>query len=390
MPDLSANQSYELELRKIALEEAKERNRVEEAAQARALEQERLAADRRAPTREAGAKRREITVGLVTALAASLATVAAAFVGGFLKVSDTAEANLGKVTLEQQKFAFDKLNDALTTTDPLQRASKLIFLVDIGVLNDRLDPAKIRELAAEEQKGIEDGTLEVPILPNSLGGDPPTVSNFFEGSGPNLDLFRSDAVVADLGKYGMLQSAEEVALLLALFDWQTAGFKTMVENANYTADRLQAIWPKRYQDRALAMADAGDPQAILNRVYGNRMGNSDPGDGYRYRGRGFLQITGKSEYMEAGKAIGVNLVDDPDQAALPDVALRIALIELENYGAISELQSGDVQRLLIKVNGGLVGLSGVIALRAAYLAALKSETYADHPIVKALRGPGKD
>ena len=110
--------------------------------------------------------------------------MAAALVGGVLKVSDTAESNLGQVMLEQQKFALAKLNEARGTSDPEQKADKLIFLVDIGLFKDRLNgDGQIREMAVQEKERLKSGGQNWSVTPDSLGSSV-SVSNFFLGVGP--------------------------------------------------------------------------------------------------------------------------------------------------------------------------------------------------------------
>lgn len=81
---------------------------------------------------------------------------------------------------------------------------------------------------------------------------------------------------------------------------ETGGFKRFEENLNYSTIGLMRIWPNRFQSEALAASYAHDPEAIANRVYSNRMGNGDAasGDGWKYRGRGAIQITGRAMYDE--------------------------------------------------------------------------------------------
>lgn len=93
----------------------------------------------------------------------------------------------------------------------------------------------------------------------------------------------------------------------------------IVENLNYSAAGLRGTFPKYFTTDAVANQYARKPEAIANRAYGNRMGNGkeDSGDGWKYRGRGLVQITGKNNYTTYG------IANDPERALLPDVAVAI-------------------------------------------------------------------
>lgn len=96
-----------------------------------------------------------------------------------------------------------------------------------------------------------------------------------------------------------------------------SGFKPAVENLNYNAQRLTQVWPSRFPTLASAQRCAHNPEALANTVYAGRLGNggAESGDGFMFRGRGFLQITGRSNYAKYGKLIGIDLIAQPELAA---------------------------------------------------------------------------
>lgn len=110
------------------------------------------------------------------------------------------------------------------------------------------------------------------------------------------------------------------AMFLAQCAHESQGFEHLVENLNYSADGLARTWPNRYakdgKPNSLALQIARKPELIANHTYANRMGNGPPesGDGWDFRGRALIGITGRDMYLRAGKAIGVDLVGHPDLA----------------------------------------------------------------------------
>ena len=126
------------------------------------------------------------------------------------------------------------------------------------------------------------------------------------------------------------------------------------ENLNYSAERLCEVWPARFPRLADALPYARSPEALANRVYGGRLGNTQPGDGWRYRGRGLLQVTGRDNYAAVGRALVLDLVGNPDQLALPAIALRASIAWWERN--VPDSAMGDIKRVTRTVNGGTNGL----------------------------------
>lgn len=147
-----------------------------------------------------------------------------------------------------------------------------------------------------------------------------------------------------------------VAHWLAQFAVESANFTRFEENLNYSAERLCAVWPKRFPSPSDAEACAGNPEALANKVYGGRMGNDEPGDGWKYRGRG-PQITGKANYAAAQQRTGLPLVDNPDLAAKPE---NFVLLACDYWAAhqINDLaDKDDLRAVTLAVNGAYNGIS---------------------------------
>jgi len=133
-----------------------------------------------------------------------------------------------------------------------------------------------------------------------------------------------------------------IAYILATPVIETGGtFQPIVENLNYSEQGLRNTFPK-YFSPADAKAYARQPQKIANRAYGNRMGNGpEPsGDGWRYRGRGYCQITGRNNYSKFSDLLGIDLVANPDLALTDEVAGRIITIGMRD-GIFTGKRLGD-------------------------------------------------
>ena len=122
-----------------------------------------------------------------------------------------------------------------------------------------------------------------------------------------------------------IDTRNEMASFLAQAGHETRGFTRFEENLNYTVGRLMAVWPRRFPRIEDAMPYAHQPVLLAQRVYGGRMGNTQPGDAWMYRGRGLPMLTGRRNYSLAGDGIGLDLLEHPDWLAVPSLGTRIAL-----------------------------------------------------------------
>lgn len=123
-----------------------------------------------------------------------------------------------------------------------------------------------------------------------------------------------------------INTPERQAAFLSQLGHETAGLSLIEENLNYSTDGLLRVFSKYFPSRSAAEQYSRKPEKIANLVYSGRMGNGDEasGDGYRYRGRGPIQLTGKTNYREAGRALGYDLVSNPDMASSPEVGSLVA------------------------------------------------------------------
>lgn len=148
-----------------------------------------------------------------------------------------------------------------------------------------------------------------------------------------------------------------IAAIMAQTSHESGHFKFLEENLNYSASGLTSIFGK-YFNADTAAQYAKQPEKIANKVYANRMGNGpeESGDGYKYRGRGFIQLTGKVNYAAAGQSLGLDLTNNPNLAAEPKNAANIAIWYFKkNIKRITNW--ADTLNITKIVNGGTIGLA---------------------------------
>ncbi|CAG1022722.1 Autolytic lysozyme [Patescibacteria group bacterium] len=158
-----------------------------------------------------------------------------------------------------------------------------------------------------------------------------------------------------------INTALRLAHFLAQCGHESAGFKTTQENLNYSADGLNKIFGK-YFKTVSAESYARQPEKIASRVYANRMGNGDEAskEGWKYRGRGYIQLTGKSNYTEFDKFVDDDIVENPDLVASNYALLSAAWYwnsRSLNTSADKGASDAVVTEITKKVNGGTIGLA---------------------------------
>jgi len=153
-----------------------------------------------------------------------------------------------------------------------------------------------------------------------------------------------------------INTAARLAAFLAQGLIETGFLKATVEGMNYrSAERLMKIWPSRFPTLESAQPFVGNEEKLANRVYANRMGNGPPesGDGYRYRGRGFFQITGKDNYRKFGDMAGVDLLSNPEALEQDfKLSIRVAAAYFQKAGLAAFADRGDFAAVSRGVNLG--------------------------------------
>lgn len=155
-----------------------------------------------------------------------------------------------------------------------------------------------------------------------------------------------------------ITSAARVAAFIAQTAHESGGYSALKENLNYKAATLMKLWPKRFPDQATADQYAGNPEAIANYVYANRMGNGAPetGDGYRYCGRGLLQLTGKDNYSNFANYAGIAVEQAPEYIETPRGAVHSACWFWYVNDCNTYADANDIEGLTKRINGGTIGL----------------------------------
>jgi len=170
------------------------------------------------------------------------------------------------------------------------------------------------------------------------------------------------AMIPDTAAKFGINTPLRLAHFLAQCGHESGGFRATQENLNYSAKGLMGIFKKYFPTLALAQAYERKPEKIANRVYGGRMGNGpeSSGEGYKFRGRGYIQLTGKENYTAFGKSIGEDMTVNQDKVSGPYALLSAAWFFSKNgLHKIADEGSSDavVTKITKRVNGGTIGLA---------------------------------
>lgn len=155
---------------------------------------------------------------------------------------------------------------------------------------------------------------------------------------------------------GILGAVTRFQYFLAQLGHESNGLTQREENLSYSASRLTEVWPSRFPTLATAKPYERNPEKLANFVYGGRMGNTNPGDGFRYRGRGYIQLTGRDAYQEVGRIAGLDLENNPDFAAKAENGIKIACAFWTWKNINPACDASDFTLVTKKINGGTNGL----------------------------------
>ena len=155
-----------------------------------------------------------------------------------------------------------------------------------------------------------------------------------------------------------INTPERVAAFIAQCAHESGGFKFLKENLNYKAASLRKVFPKYFPSDELAQAYEKKPEKIANRIYGNRMGNGpeESGDGFRYCGRGLIQLTGKDNYSWFAASLEIPVEEASEYLETFEGAVQSACWFWETNNLNQWADKGDILTLTKRINGGTIGL----------------------------------
>ena len=155
-----------------------------------------------------------------------------------------------------------------------------------------------------------------------------------------------------------ISTPQRQACFIGQCQHESANFTKLEEGLNYSASRLMAVWPSRFPNLDVANQYANNPEKLANKIYSGRMGNGneESGEGYAYRGRGLIQMTGKEAYANCGSGLGMDFIGDPDLLATVEYACLSAGWFWNKKGLNDLADIGDYETMTKRINGGLIGL----------------------------------
>lgn len=165
------------------------------------------------------------------------------------------------------------------------------------------------------------------------------------------------AAVVDAMPRWEIDTDKRQAAFLAQLAHESIELSVVEENINYSAGALMRTWPKRFPTLEIAQTYERQPQKIANFVYANRLGNGDveSGDGWMYRGRGPIQLTGRANYKACGTAIGQDLEHFPEIVLRAAIGAEVACWFWYSHGLNDLADRGEFEQITRIVNGGLNG-----------------------------------
>jgi putative chitinase len=182
------------------------------------------------------------------------------------------------------------------------------------------------------------------------------LNEFFEDTDENI-IQKYVEFLNEMMEFYEINNKNRISMFLAQVGHESGGLRTIKENLNYSADRLKVIFPKYFRGVDTS-AFAKNPQKIANRVYASRMGNGDEasGDGYRYCGRGLVQLTGKSNYQAFAADMNMSLEEATEWLATEEGAAWSAGWFWDSRELNQWADKGDIVTVTKKINGGTIGL----------------------------------
>jgi putative chitinase len=257
--------------------------------------------------------------------------------------------NNENVKLMQQKLGIEP---AVTNFGPKTEAAVKAWQAAHGLDADGIVGDKTWAMIMAEGQSVP-APIETPIAP--IGG---LKLDKLKGHIPDAVI----SMIPDTAAKFQINTPLRLAHFLAQCGHESGGFRATQENLNYSAKGLNGIFKKYFPTEAAAASYARNPQKIANKVYANRMDNGSEasGDGYKFRGRGYIQLTGRANYTLFGKAIGEDIATNPDVVSGKYALLSAAWFWSKN--GLNKLADGGATDAVVtsitkRVNGGTIGLA---------------------------------
>ena len=175
-----------------------------------------------------------------------------------------------------------------------------------------------------------------------------------------IDLKWEEPLQAAFDKYD-INTLKRQAAFIGQCAHESANFKVLQENLNYSAEGLMKTWPSRFSTKEVADQYARQPAKIAGKVYNGRLGNTSEEEASKYLGRGLIQLTGKENYERCGLAIGVDLLSNPDLLLDPRYAAMSAGWFWNKKGLNELADQQEHGQITKRINGGTLGLDDRIA-----------------------------
>ena len=158
-----------------------------------------------------------------------------------------------------------------------------------------------------------------------------------------------------------ISTTQRQASFIGQCQHESNNFRTLEEDLHYSAAGLMRTWPSRFPSTDVAEQYAENPEKIANKVYAGRMGNTEEGDGWRFHGRGIIQLTGRDLYAACGAALGYDYVANPELLIQPKHAALSAGWFWGKRGLNSLADSNNIEEMTKRINGGVLGLEDRIS-----------------------------
>ena len=173
----------------------------------------------------------------------------------------------------------------------------------------------------------------------------------------NIDAKWLEPLQATFDKYE-INTPKRQAAFIGQCQHESNNFRTLEENLHYSVKGLMSVWPSRFPNEQIASQFANNPEKIANKVYGGRadLGNTEDGDGWRFHGRGVIQLTGRSNYKVCGEALGQPFTEQPELLLEPHWACMSAGWFFNKKGLNALADNEDWTTITKRINGGTIGL----------------------------------